>query len=582
MWLPLSTDSQYYRHWKRGLLHRAVFAALRGHHMNCGSEYVSTIRLMTALFCVLLRLPSVGMAQDIVTSVSTPVELARLIDQQLEAGFGGDVSGGLCTDAEFVRRIYLDFAGRIPTVVELRLFLADTVEDRRVRLVERLLSEPAWGQRMADVFHVMLMERRGEHAEWQAWLRNSFAENKRWDVLVREILDPDAAQEQLRGAAFFQTRRLEKVGQQETDYAGLTRDIGRLFLGCDLQCAQCHDHLSIDSYRQVDFQGLYTVYQNAVIRTDVQYPAVVEKVLTKKTDYMSVFEKTPQSVGPRIPFGIEQEIPQFEKGQEYAVAPDRSKNFPGIPRFRGMQVIAADVTARGNRRFAENAANRIWFLMLGTGLVNPLDQLHDDNPATHPEILKTLSDFLVATDFDLKLLMHGIALSRVYQRTTAGAAEERHRYQFGLERRLSAEQLLESMLTACGSSVAGSSVAGGAVESPERRATREAFIKAFGNVPQDPELEFAPSLKSALFVMNDPLVQGLLQPGGGNLSERLAGISEPAAVAEELYLSVLSRFPDDGERAFVAEYLLQQSDRQQAVVNLIWSLLASTEFCLNH
>jgi hypothetical protein len=111
---------------------------------------------------------------------------------------------------------------------------------------------------------------------------------------------------------------------------------------------------------------------------------------------------------------------------------------------------------------------------------------------------------------------------------------------------------------------------------------REAFIKAFGNVPQDPELEFAPSLRSALFVMNDPLVQGLLKPAGGNLLERLVGMTESAVVAEELYLSVLSRFPDEGEKAFIEDYLKQQSDRQQALANLIWSLLASTEFCLNH
>jgi hypothetical protein len=550
--------------------------------MICRLVNVLIIRLITGLICGLIVFQRSLAAQELPSSAASPIELARKIDEQLEAGFGGEGFGGSCSDTDFVRRVYLDFAGRIPTAGEVRNFLGDSSESRRDRLIERLLSEPAWGERMADAFHVMLMERRGEHAEWLSYLRSSFAANKPWDVLVREILDPDAAQEQLRGAAFFQTRRLEKVGQQETDYAGLTRDIGRLFLGCDLQCAQCHDHLSIDSYRQVDFQGLFTVYQNAVIRTDVQYPAVAEKLLTKKTDYMSVFEKTPQSVGPRIPFGVEQAIPQFEKGQEYVAAPDRSKNFPGIPRFRGMQVIAAEVTARGNRRFAENAANRIWFLMLGTGLVNPLDQLHDDNPATHPELLGMLSDHLVSTGFDLKRLMHAIALTRVYQRTTAGGAVERHRYQYGMERRLSAEQLLESMLRACGPAVSVAVSSGTSEEPAEQKAMREAFIKAFGNVPQDPELEFAPSLRSALFVMNDPLVQGLLKPAGGNLLERLVGMTESAVVAEELYLSVLSRFPDEGEKAFIEDYLKQQSDRQQALANLIWSLLASTEFCLNH
>jgi hypothetical protein len=553
----------------------AVWALLR-------AILACVVRLSPAACCSFLILSPSAIAQDDPPSLATPGELARRIDQQLEAEPAGHSPAPMSSDAEFMRRVCLDFSGRIPTAAEVRSFLGDSAGDRRARLIQQLLADPAWSLRMADAFHVMLMERRGEHSEWLAFLRTSFAANKPWDVLVRDILDPDATQEQLRGAAYFQTRRLEKVGQQETDYAGLTRDIGRLFLGCDLQCAQCHDHLSIDSYRQVDFQGLYTVYQNAVIRTDVPYPAVAERLLTKKTDYMSVFEKTPQSVGPRIPFGTEQQIPQFEKGQEYAVAPDRAKNFPGIPRFRGMQVIAADVTSKNNRRFAENAANRLWFLMLGTGLVNPLDQLHDDNPATHPALLALLADFLTETGFDLKRFMHELALTQVYQRTTAGSQAESRAYQFGRERRLSAEQLLQSMFTACGP---GTAVAGGLradEESAEQKAIREAFVRAFGNVPQDPELDFSPSLRSALFVMNDPHVQGLLQPRDGNLSARLLELSDSAAFADELYLSVLSRFPDESERTFVREYLAERQDRQQATGNLIWSLLASTEFCLNH
>ncbi|MFM7058678.1 MAG: DUF1549 domain-containing protein [Planctomycetota bacterium] len=541
------------------------------------------IRLLLPAILLITHLSGSAFAQD---TPRAPGWLAAQIDTLLDQSLQPALPGPVSSDTEWLRRVFLDLAGRIPTALETRQFVADAGSDKRAQQIERLLGDPAFSLRMAGAFHILLMERRGEHAEWLGYLQRSFAANKPWDVMVREILDPDANDESVRGAAFFQTRRLEKVGQQETDYAGLTRDIGRLFLGCDLQCAQCHDHLSIDSYRQVDFQGLYTVYQNAAIRTDVSYPAIAEKLLTKKTEFMSVFEKQPRSVGPRIPFGMEQQIPQFEKDQEYTVAPDRKTNFPGVPKFRGMQVIAADLTAPGNRRFAENAANRMWFLYFGTGLVNPLDQLHDGNPPTHPQLLSLLADALVTARFDLREFTRELLLTRVWQRTTAGSAAEQQPYQFGREKRLSAGQLLASMLTACGPAVLPGSTLPPATavnpESAEQKAVREAFVKAFGNVPQDPELEFAPSLKAALFVMNDPLVLRLLQPAGGNLAERLTNIESPQSLAEELWLSVLSRFPDDAEKEFVRGYLRQQTDKPAAVSNLIWSLLASTEFCLNH
>ena len=547
---------------------------------------IQLLKLLLPAFLLVTAVSATAVAQD---TPRPPGWLATQIDTLLDQSLKDAPSGPVSSDTEWLRRVFLDLAGRIPTATETRQFVADTSPDKRGQQIERLLADPAFSRRMADAFHILLMERRGEHAEWLSYLQRAFAANKPWDVIVREILDPDAGNENVRGAAFFQTRRLEKVGQQETDYAGLTRDIGRLFLGCDLQCAQCHDHLSIDSYRQVDFQGLYTVYQNAVIRTDVSYPAVAEKLLTKKTEFMSVFDKQPQSVGPRIPFGMEQQIPRLEKDQEYAVAPDRKTNFPGVPKFRGMQVIATDLTAPGNRRFAENAANRMWFLFFGTGLVNPLDQLHDDNPATHPQLLALLADAMITMKYDLREFTRELLLTRVWQRTTVGSAAEQQLYQFGREKRLSAEQLLASMLTACGPAALPatapaetSAATSASAETAEQKAIREAFIKAFGNVPQDPEIEFAPSLKAALFVMNDPLVQKLLLPADGNLADRLVKHDDPDGLADELYLSVLSRFPDDTEKEFVRGYLKQQPNKPTAVSNLIWSLLASTEFCLNH
>ena len=137
----------------------------------------------------------------------------------------------------------------------------------------------------------MLMERLGDHDEWLSFLEQSIRDNKPWDQIVREILDPNADDEAIRGAAFFWTKRLENYGQNPVDYPALTRDVGRLFLGVDLQCAQCHDHLFIDDYKQADFQGLAAFTWHTFIRKDVQFPAVGEKVIEAPVEFASVFNR---------------------------------------------------------------------------------------------------------------------------------------------------------------------------------------------------------------------------------------------------------------------------------------------------
>ncbi len=508
--------------------------------------------------------------------------LAKRIDESVAAKAKDD--GPLasnCDDPAFVRRIYLDLAGRIPSVPEALAFIQSSDANKRVALIDKLLSSADYPRRMHDQFHAMLMERRGDNADWSKYLLASFEANKPWDQLAREILDPDSNYDALRGAAFFHTKRLDKVGQQETDYPGLTRDVGRLFLGMDLQCAQCHNHLFIDAYKQADFQGLFTVYQNTFIRTDLKFPAVGEKLMTKKQDFSSVFDKVAMSTGPRVPGGKEIDIPMFEKNQEYVTAPDRKTNFPGVPKFRPMQAIAQDLTSASNKSFAANYVNRLWFVMMGRGLVNPLDQQHVGNPPSHPELLEQLAQAAIDVKFDTKTLLRQIALSATYQRDAqlpSGAdAPKPETYRVANEKRMTAEQIMSSVLVATGTHEKPTELKG------EAEKNRAAFVKAFGNVPTDPEVEFSPSLKSSLFLLNDTLIMDCLQSAPGNLVDRLTQATDAASVANELYLSVLTRKPSAEEAADVDDYLKKNADRKQAAVtNLAWSLLASTEFCLNH
>jgi hypothetical protein len=514
--------------------------------------------------------------------------LHQRIDQLVAAGSGGEMAGP-ATDAEFLRRVYLDVAGRIPSAQETRAFLADSDtekgdSEKRAKLIDRLLVSDDHARRFAQVLHVMLMERLGDHAEWQAFLRESVKANKPWDQLVREIVNPSADDEATRGAALWYTKRLEHYGENPVDVPGLVRDVGRHFLGIDVQCAQCHDHLFVDEYKQEFYHGLFAFVGNTTIRQDVKFPAVAQQPLEKKVEFLSVFVQKPQSVGPKLPLGQEIDVPTFAKGEEFDQPPDKKTRFPGTPKFNTLRLLAEQLPQADNRLFTHNIANRLWWMMMGRGLVEPLDLAHADNPPSHPELLGLLASELAAHEFDMRWLLREIALSQTYQRSgvasnEATAASPPHNYRIALEKQLSSEQMLASIRQALGD---GQSLA---IDVADKQWTdwQSRFDKALANPPREPEVGHSPTVKVALFLMNDATVLSWIKPETENLSARLLKESDAAKLADELYVAVLSREPTTEEQQEVANFLASRAERREkAVSSLIWALVASNEFCVNH
>ncbi|MEX0714728.1 MAG: DUF1549 domain-containing protein, partial [Pirellulales bacterium] len=251
-----------------------------------------------------------------------PRPLSELIDQQVAASLeaGGITPAGPSSDAEFLRRVYLDLAGTIPTLGEARAFLDDKSPLKRQQLIDRLLNGPEYARQMQRVFDVMLMERRRGNRvpkeQWEEYLRSSFAANKPWDELVREILSSDGADPGMRPAARFYLER-------EADAHLLTRDVGRLLLGRDMECAQCHDHPLVDSYLQADYYGLLAFFSRSFLFTPKDQQAVVlaEKAEGEVT-FKSVFidGAADEATRPHLPGEQPLDEPAFESGQEYAVA----------------------------------------------------------------------------------------------------------------------------------------------------------------------------------------------------------------------------------------------------------------------
>jgi hypothetical protein len=476
-------------------------------------------------------------------------------------------------DAEFLRRVYLDFAGTVPSTAVARAFLNDKSPDKRAKLIDELLNAPAYADRMADLFHVVLMERLGDSAEWSKYLRESFAKNKPYDQLVREVLRADSKAAASHGSAFWMSKRLENYGQNPVDYSGLTRDIGRLFLGKNFQCCECHDHLFIDDYKQQDFQGLHAFVRNTYLVNAAKLH-VAEKPTTDKLSFASVFTMVQMATAPALPGQKMLDIPAFAKGMEFATPPDRKTNEPGVPKFSTLAALAEELPRRGNKAFTRNAVNRLWFALMGRGLVHPLDFHHANNPASHPELLDLLADEFASHKFDVKWLLRELALTKTYQRSSLLPAGKKppdaDYFVVALERRLTAEQLLAATLTAIDT------------DAKHADALRPKFLKAFANQPREPEDEIAPSLKGALFVLHDPAVLALLRPKPGNLVERVAKLDD-ATATEELYLAILSRKPTADERAAVEKVLAKHREkRAEAVGRVAWALLASMEFGVNH
>ena len=321
--------------------------------------------------------------------------------------------GTTSDDLAFLRRIHLDLTGRIPSAGQARAFLAETAPDKRVREIDRLLASPDYTRHMALVFDIMLMERRGNShvktGELRAWLRKAIEDDRPYPEIAAAFIAADGTPEKQRPAsAFF----LERGGEPNL----MTREIGRMFFGIDLQCAQCHDHPNIDDYLQTDYYGLFAfVSRTSVFRPDAKKPALLGESSTGAASFKSVFTDRQAITGPRAPGAVEIVEVTFPPGDEYHSRP--AKNVRGIPKFSRREKLAELIAAGGNRDFDRNIANRLWAVMLGRGLVHPVDQHHSDNPPTIPELLDLISTEFAASNYNVRFLLREIAQTGIYQRS---------------------------------------------------------------------------------------------------------------------------------------------------------------------
>lgn len=508
----------------------------------------------------------------------------------------------LADDATFLRRVRLDLTGTIPSADEVRAFLADTSPDKRTKLVDRLLASPEYARRMQYVFDTMLMERRRDKhvpaTEWREYLLSSFRDNKPWDVLVEEMLTVDGTDPKTRPAAKFLLDR-------ELKAEVTTRDLGRLLLGRDLECAQCHNHPNVGDYLQRHYHGLNAFLSRSYLFKD---PKTKKMTIGEKAEglvtFTSVFTNEEGKTAPRM-----LDLPEIPDPKEmkvlYKVKP--AKNVRSVPTYSRRLQLAEAMTNPDNIAFQQNIVNRMWAMMMGRGFVEPLDMWHSDNPPSHPQVLELLTQSFQDQGCDIRFLLRELALSETYQRSSqlTSDAETSDDVNFGVAhlKPLSPEQLAMAMMQATGitDSTLASVKAKQAKEDAKKKTNKvddpvwqeaalyealkrnvASFVTTFGIVGAQPS-RFDASANQALFLLNGPLVQGWIRPGGTNLSARLTKLKTAPEIADELYLSVFSRQPSEDEVKQVAAFLEASQDQpDRGIPQLVWAALASDEFRFNH
>src|SRR5262245_46432724 len=473
--------------------------------------------------------------------------LRQVVDAEIKAAWQREkiTPAGRADDATFLRRVYLDLVGTVPTYDETRQFLADGDLKKREKLIDKPLADPRYATNQATVWDLVLFGRNppGYDATrkrdgFKKWLADKFAKNEPYDRWARDLLLAEQDGSELFYVQF----------RNQPEEAAVA--VSRIFLGTQLQCARCHDH-PYESWTQRDFYGLAGFFVRLVV-LDQGGPAnqrrftVGEKSTGEVLFSGAAKDQKPGQKGEPVKAkflgGTVLDEPPLPEGFK---EPDlkKPKALPK-PAFSRKEKLAEWVTAPTNPYLARAVANRVWGQLLGRGLVHPVDDLSEKNEPSHPQLLLALTEQMAAHKFDLKWFLRELVNSETYQLAATGPATEAlpRWYERARVRPLSAEELLAALRTATG-------FGGGPLPS----ATEEYVLRYFG-VPTNGQGDFQGSLTEHLFLNNSSQLRQMIQRRKGNLMDTVLSSTEPwEQRVDRMFLSVLSRLPTPEQRKrFVA------------------------------
>jgi hypothetical protein len=475
----------------------------------------------------------------------------------------GIVPSGLCSDGAFIRRVYLDLCGKLPTPDEVRAFLADRRRDKRARLIDRCLEDKDYAAYFALRWGSVLRNASLAGAEEAAyafheWLIDMIGRNRPYDEFVRGIVAAAGEWQDAPAVNWYWQMRDDPLHQPAADTA-------QLFLGLRLQCAKCHHH-PYERWSQDDYYGLAGFFTR-----------VGRKGIGEPPPYYAARQPTTGEVNPRTGKPIE---PKLLDGPVLKVAPEDD------PRHKLVDWMARP----DNPYFAKALCNRMWGHLLGRGLVDPVDDMRATNPPSNPELLDALARDFIRHKFDVKHLLRTVCNSRTYQLSSEANESNRHDRQnharyYG--KRLIAEALLDAVDQACGTRTQFNKMSrrARAVDLPHE-AFGSYFLDVFDRPPRSSACECARSsganLSQVLHLANSPEVEEKIARETGRVARLIKAKTAPEKAIEELYLATLSRYATRQEERQALKYLRRQDDPKQGLEDVLWALLNSKEFMFNH
>jgi hypothetical protein len=483
-----------------------------------------------------------------------------------------------CKDEVFIRRAYLDLLGLVPKPDEAVAFVSDKTPDKRARLIDRLLVRQEfadfWALKWADVLKVesRTLDEQGMKA-FHGWIRDAIATNRPMNEFVSEMISSRGSTYHEPASNFY---RANRTPQSRAVAAA------QVFLGTRLQCAECHNH-PFDRWTQDDY------YNWSAIFSQVDYK-ILDNQRRDKNDKHEFKGEQVVFLNPKLnienPRTGDKARPRF-LGADLPKLADRQDE---------LQAAATWLTSPANPLFARAQVNRVWYHLMGKGLVDPVDDFRLTNPASHPRLLDELTEDFIRSGFDLKRLIRTLMLSRTYQLDSmpndTNAADETN-YSHALPRRLAAEQLFDSLHTALwvrpSFSGAQPGVRASQMSGPKNGrgspdpVSPEAFLIQFGKPKRELSCECErandTSIGQIFQFMSGPVVGRVIRDKYNRL-QHLAQMQNPAQAVRDLYWALLTRAPSADEARVMESLLASARDRRATLEDIAWSLVNAKEFVL--
>jgi WD40 repeat protein len=497
----------------------------------------------------------------------------ELVDAKLERM--KITASGICTDEEFLRRVYLDLTGLPPTADEVRKFLADARESvaKRQAVVDRLIGSEEyvehWTNRWADLLMVngKFLGSEGA-AAYRGWIRRAVAENWAYDRFVREIFTATGSNREHPAASYFKVLRTPDLIAETTT---------QVFLGVRFNCNKCHDH-PFERWTQNDYYGWAAYFSNVRLQKDpesgdrtiagsaVEQAQPLFEIIDDGGTGEMIHLRTGKAAPPHFPYAVE------AAGQTPAELRKQAATW---------------MTSADNRYFASSYVNRVWAQLTGVGVIEPIDDIRAGNPPTNPELLEWLTREFVAHEFDVQWLIRTICQSRTYQlspETNKWNEDDRRNYSHALPRRLSAEALYDAVHQVVGSTSRLPGVPPGtrAAALPDSMIEVESgLLSKLGRPARESGCECERSsdlqLGPVMALLNGPTFADAIDDPESDLAKLEADLDDDGELANEVFLRVLGRSATPVERAEAEEFLSAPADERGAVTAALAARVAEID-----